>query len=33
MLDLQLRQNNEPKVVTRKFQILLFPEQDAKIVL
>lgn len=29
--DMQLTPNNEPKVVTRKFQILLFPEQDAKL--
>lgn len=31
MLDLQLRQNNGPKIITRKFQILLFPEHDAKL--
>ena len=29
--DMQLTANSEPKVVTRKFQILLFPEQDAKL--
>jgi len=29
--DMQLTPNSEPKVVTRKFQILLFPEQDAKL--
>lgn len=31
ILNLQLRPNPEPKAVTRKFQILLFPEQDAKL--
>ncbi|MEP7109403.1 MAG: hypothetical protein ABI760_15525 [Ferruginibacter sp.] len=29
--DMQLTTNSEHKVVTRKFQILLFPEQDAKL--
>ncbi|MBC7535332.1 MAG: hypothetical protein H7258_06530 [Ferruginibacter sp.] len=29
--DRQLTPNSEPKIVTRKFQILLFPEQDAKL--
>ena len=29
--DIQLTPNGEPKIVTRKFQILLFPEQDAKL--
>jgi len=29
--DMQLTPNSEPKVMTRKFQILLFPEQDAKL--
>jgi hypothetical protein len=29
--DLQLTPHMEPKVVSRKFQILLFPEQDAKL--
>jgi hypothetical protein len=29
--DMQITPNSEPKVVTRKFQILLFPEQDAKL--
>ena len=29
--DMQLAVGNQPKSVTRKFQILLFPEQDAKL--
>jgi hypothetical protein len=29
--DMQLTVGNQPKTVTRKFQILLFPEQDAKL--
>lgn len=29
--DMQLTADSQPKVVTRKFQILLFPEQDAKL--
>jgi len=29
--DMQLTVGNQPKSVTRKFQILLFPEQDAKL--
>lgn len=29
--DMQLTPNSEPRVLTRKFQILLFPEQDAKL--
>lgn len=29
--DRQLTPNTEPRLVTRKFQILLFPEQDAKL--
>lgn len=29
--DIQLRSNSGPKAVTRKLQILLFPEQDAKL--
>jgi hypothetical protein len=28
---MQLTVSNQPKAVTRKFQILLFPEQDAKL--
>lgn len=31
ILDMQLTPNTVPKVMTRKFQILLFPEQDAKL--
>ena len=29
--DMQLAANNQSKIITRKFQILLFPEQDAKL--
>lgn len=29
--DMQLAVGNQPKSITRKFQILLFPEQDAKL--
>jgi hypothetical protein len=29
--DMQLTVGNQPKTITRKFQILLFPEQDAKL--
>jgi hypothetical protein len=29
--DMQFTVNNQPKTITRKFQILLFPEQDAKL--
>ncbi len=29
--EMQLTADNQPKMVTRKFQILLFPEQDAKL--
>lgn len=31
MADTQLTADSQPKVVARKFQILLFPEQDAKL--
>jgi len=29
--DIQLTVNNQPKIINRKFQILLFPERDAKL--
>lgn len=31
IIDMQMTVDSQPKVVTRKFQILLFPEQDAKL--
>ena len=31
MAETQITADGQPKAVTRKFQILLFPEQDAKL--